>query len=56
MRATFLSTSRRPETFWLHQKKIAEPFGVDLPTIGEHVRNIYASDELGREATLRKIR
>ncbi len=44
------------ETFWLNQKKIAELFGVDLRTINEHLQNIYASGELTREATLRKIR
>ena len=44
------------ETFWLNQKKIAELFGVDLRTISEHLQNIYASGELTREATLRKIR
>ena len=44
------------ETFWLNQKKIAELFGVDLRTISEHLQNIYASGELTREATIRKIR
>jgi hypothetical protein len=44
------------ETFWLNQKKIAELFGVDLRTISEHLQSIYASGELTREATLRKIR
>jgi hypothetical protein len=44
------------ETFWLNQKKIAELFGVDLRTISEHLRNIYASGELTEQATLRKIR
>jgi hypothetical protein len=44
------------ETFWLNQKRIAELFGVDLRTISEHLQNIYASGELTREATLRKIR
>jgi hypothetical protein len=44
------------ETFWLNQKKIAELFGVDLRTISEHLRNIYASGELTEQATLRRIR
>lgn len=43
------------ETFWLNQKKIAELFGVDLRTISYHLGEIYASGELAREATLRKI-
>jgi hypothetical protein len=44
------------ETFWLNQKKIAELFGVDLRTVSEHLRNIYAFGELTERATLRKIR
>ncbi len=44
------------ETFWLDQKRMAELFGVDLRTVSEHLRNIYASGELSEEATLRKIR
>jgi hypothetical protein len=43
------------ETFWLNQKKIAELFGVELPTISYHLKEIYDSGELRREATLRKI-
>ena len=44
------------ETFWLNQKKIAELFGVDLRTISEHLRNIFASRELDEPSVLRKIR
>jgi len=44
------------ETFWLNQKKIAELFGVDVRTISEHLRNIFASGELDVQAVLRKIR
>ena len=43
------------DTFWLNQKKIAELFGVELPTISYHLKEIYDSGELSREATLRKI-
>lgn len=43
------------ETFWLNQKKIAELFGVELPTISYHLKEVYDSGELRREATLRKI-
>lgn len=44
------------ETFWMSQKRIAELFGVDMPTISEHLQNGYASGELAEEATIRKIR
>src|SRR5690606_18444137 len=43
------------ETFWLDQKRIAELFDVELPTISYHLKEIYAAGELTREATLRKI-
>jgi hypothetical protein len=44
------------ETFWLNQKKIAELFGVDVRTISEHLRNIFANRELDEPSVLRKIR
>ncbi len=44
------------DTFWLNQQKIAELFGVELPTISYHLKEIYDTGELSREATLRKIR
>ena len=43
------------DTFWLDQRRIAELFGVELPTISYHLKEIYASGELSREATLRKL-
>jgi len=43
------------ETFWLNQKKIAELFGVEVPTISYHLKEIYDTGELSREATLRRI-
>lgn len=44
------------ETFWLNQKKMAELFGVDIRTVNEHLQNIYKTNELDKEATIRKIR
>ena len=43
------------ETFWLNQKKIAELFGVEVPTVSYHLKEVYDSGELSREATLRRI-
>lgn len=43
------------ETFWLSQKKIAELFGVEIPTVSYHLKEIYASGELSPEATVRRI-
>ncbi|MCX6325144.1 MAG: virulence RhuM family protein [Bacteroidia bacterium] len=44
------------ETFWLSQKKMADLFSVDVRTVNEHLKNIYNTTELLREATIRKIR
>jgi len=43
-------------SFWLTQKRMAELFGVDVRTINEHLQNIYQSEELQKDATIRKIR
>lgn len=44
------------ETFWLTQQKMAELFGVDVRTVNEHLGNIFKTEELQREATIRKFR
>jgi hypothetical protein len=44
------------ETFWLNQKKMAELFDVSIPTINEHLQNIFKSKELDEKATIRKFR
>lgn len=44
------------ETFWLTQRKMAELFDVDVRTISEHLKNIFADKELSEEATIRKFR
>lgn len=43
------------ETFWLDQRRMAELFGVEIPTISYHLKEVYASGELTPEATLRRI-
>lgn len=44
------------ETIWLSQKMMAALFDVGVPTISEHLKNIYDTGELAREATIRKFR
>lgn len=44
------------ETIWLTQKLMSALFAVDVRTVSEHLKNIYSSGELHREATLRKFR
>jgi len=43
------------ENFWLTQRSIADLFGVQIPAINKHLKNIYASGELVREATVSKM-
>lgn len=43
------------ETFWLDQRRMAELFGVEVPTISYHLKEVYASGELARDRTLRRI-
>ena len=44
------------ETIWLSQKLMAELFSVDVRTISEHLKNIFDSEEIQKEATIRKFR
>ena len=44
------------ESLWLPQALIAALFGVGVPTVNGHLKNIYESAELAPEATIRKFR
>ncbi len=44
------------ETFWMSQKRMAQLFGVNVRTINEHLKNIFYTEELVKEATIRKFR
>lgn len=44
------------ETIWASQKMMGILFGVDVRTISEHLINIFETQELAREATIRNIR
>src|SRR3990167_427306 len=43
------------ETFWLTQRTMAELFGITIPSVSRHLKNIYESQELTPEATVSKI-
>ncbi len=43
------------ETIWLTQKLIAELFGKSISTVNEHIKNIYADNELNKGVSLRKF-
>lgn len=40
------------ETIWLTQKRMAELFGVGVPAISKHLKNIFESGELQKEAVV----
>ena len=40
------------ETIWMPQKKIAELFDVQVPAISKHLKNIFESGELLKDATV----
>ncbi len=44
------------EDVWLTQKQLAELYQAAKSTISEHIKNIYADEELTTDATVRKIR
>jgi len=43
------------DNFWLTQRTMAELFGVKTPAVSRHLKNIYAGEELTREATISKM-
>ena len=43
------------ETIWLTMQQLATVFGVDRSVIGKHIRNVYKTGELDREATWARI-
>lgn len=43
------------ETIWLNQKGIAELFGVSIPTISRHIKNIFDEGELDEKVVVTKI-
>lgn len=52
---TCLYVTVRGDTIWLTQKQIAELFGTKTPAISKHLKNIFASGELERDATISKM-
>jgi len=44
------------ETIWLTQKLMAALFDVTIPTVNEHLKNIFACEELQQDSVIRKFR
>jgi hypothetical protein len=44
------------ETIWLSQRMMAELFDVDVRTINEHLQNLFNSNEIEKNSTIRNFR
>lgn len=44
------------ENIWLTQKMMSVLYDVDIRTVNEHIKKIYADNELAEKATIRKFR
>lgn len=45
----------KQDTLWLSQREIAMVFGMEVPAISKHIRNILSEKELAAEATVSKM-
>lgn len=52
---TYLDVTVHGDTIWLTQRQIAELFGTKVPAISKHLKNIFESGELERDATISKM-
>ncbi len=43
------------ETFWLTQKRMAELFGVAVPAVSKHLKNIFETGELQEDSVISKM-
>lgn len=43
------------ETVWMSQKKMAELFDVEIPTVNYHLKEVYQSGELDENSTIRNF-
>ena len=50
-----LEVNLKDETVWLTQKQMGELFGKAKSTINEHIKNIYAQEELKESETMTKF-
>jgi len=53
---TRIQTIVQNQSVWLSQAQMAELFQKTIPTINEHIKNIYEEGELTTEATIRNFR
>lgn len=50
-----LDTKLENDTIWLTQKSMAELFGVKVPAISKHLKNIFNAGELSEEVVISKM-
>ena len=43
------------ETFWATQKTMAEVFGINVPAISKHLKNIFEEGELSKNSVVSKM-
>lgn len=55
-KGTEIRVKLEEDTVWLTQAQMAELFDKDVRTINEHIQNIYKTDELAPDPTIRKFR
>ena len=53
---TKINVSIDGDTVWLTQAQMAELFDVSIPTINEHLKNIFGTEELYRDSAIRNLR
>ena len=51
-----LEVNINDETVWLSQKQMSDLFGKSVPTINEHIMNIFFDKELDENSTIRNFR
>jgi len=54
--ATTLTVHLEKESVWITQKQMAELFGKTVPTINEHIKNVFKEGELEEAAVIRNFR
>lgn len=45
----------KDETFWLTQKAMAKLFGVEVPAVNKHLKNIFSNGELLQNSVISKM-
>ncbi|MCW3789375.1 virulence protein RhuM/Fic/DOC family protein [Plebeiibacterium sediminum] len=53
---TEINVKLEEDTIWLSQQQMAELFDKDVRTVNEHIKNIYDTQELHKDSTIRKFR